>query len=115
MSRRFVTRSTVEAALARGETTMELSGAVTVTDEAAARARERGLVFVRDGVVVAGRPTPASQVTPLGPESHGEPGTHEGTLDRASVRRAVVAVLGHVPAELDTVLDKVLGPAQHGR
>lgn len=115
MSRRFVTRSTVEAALARGETTMELSGTVTVTDEAAVRARERGLVFVRDGVVVAGRPTPTSPTTPAGREDPGAPERHAGMVDRAAVRRAVVGVLGHVPEDLDAVLDKVLGPEDHGR
>lgn len=109
MTRRFVTRSTVEAALARGETTMELSGAVTVTDEAAARARERGLVFVRDGVVVAGRSTPPSAATPTGPDASGGRAGHSGAVDRAAVRRAVIGVLGHAPEELDAVLDRVLG------
>lgn len=109
MTRRFVTRATVDAALARGETSMELSGAVTVTDEAATRARERGLVFVRDGAVVAGRPTPSSAPEPA------TPGAATGHVDRAAVRRAVVATLGRVPPELDAVLDRVLGPDGPGR
>jgi hypothetical protein len=118
MTRRFVTRSAVDAAVARGETSMDLSGTVTVTDEAAARARERGLVFVRDGVVVAGRPTPASAVgtgaapgepAPTRSAGPADPGAPAGPVDRAAVRRAVVATLGRVPPELDAVLDRVLG------
>ena len=85
---------------------------------AAARARERGLVFLRDGVVVAGRASPASEVgagaaparpapgDPAGPPDAGAP---TSAVDRAAVRRAVVATLGRVPSELDAVLDRVLG------
>lgn len=112
MTRRFVTRATVEAAIARGETTMELSGAVTVTDEAAARARERGLVFVREGEAVAGRSTPTSAVAPV---VAGAPSQGTAPVDRDAVRRAVVGVLGRVPPELDGVLDRILGPGPADR
>lgn len=116
MTRRFVTRATVDAAIARGETTMELPDVVTVTDEAAARARERGLVFLRDGAAVAGRPTAASAAAPVAPAAEGGPARGTGgSVDRTAVRRAVIGVLGRVPPELDEVLDRVLGPGAGGR
>lgn len=98
--RRFITRHDVEDVATEGRP-LVVTGRDTLTDEAAQRARDLGVVIERqDGRARPGRP---SDVAPQGAAA----GASEDQLRRA-VRAAVVAELGHEPAGLDAALDRVL-------
>ena len=81
--RRFITRTHVEDAKAGGRT-LRVGPRDVVTDEAAQRAADLGVRIEREG-----QAGPSADL-------------------RRAVRAAVIAELGHEPADLDTAIDKVL-------
>lgn len=102
--RRFITRHDVEDAAAAGRP-LVLSARDTLTDEAAQRARDLGVVVQREGherQAAPSRPAAASTVTGAASGA----GTSEQL--RRAVRTAVVAELGHEPPGLDAAIDRVL-------
>jgi hypothetical protein len=97
--RRFVTRHDVEDAAAAGRP-VQLRGRDVLTDEAAQRATDLGVVVEREGV--PGRTGGAPSSPPQGSGS-------ASTADlRRAVRAAVVAELGTEPAGLDAAIERVL-------
>ena len=94
MSRRFVTKTDIDAIADRGETRFVIDDRTTVTDLAREHAHQRGVAIVRTS---AEAPTPA------------EAGAAVDPALRSAVRSAVIAALGSKPDGLDAALDKVLG------
>lgn len=93
--RRFVTRVDVDDAAAAG-VSLHLRPHDVVTDEAAQRARDRGVTLVRESAAgSSGSASPAADAA-------------AAAALRAAVRAAVVAELGHEPAGLDAALDRAL-------
>lgn len=102
--RRFITRHDVEDAAAAGRP-LALSARDTLTDEAAQRARDLGVVVQREGQDRQAAPSRSAGASPVTGA-----GTGGGTSEqlRRAVRAAVVAELGHEPAGLDAAIDRVL-------
>ena len=102
--RRFITRAHVEDAAAAGQP-IRVTGRDTVTDEAAQRAADLGVVIERDrGGVSGGRHQAAPVAAPPGPAAVA---ASQDEL-RSAVRAAVIAELSSEPAGLDSVIDRVL-------
>ena len=106
--RRFITRHDVEDAAAAGRP-LVLSARDTLTDEAAQRARDLGVVVQREGQEgrTAARPV-ASGAAGIGGTTGNAGSGATGEQLRRAVRAAVVAELGHEPAGLDAAIDRVL-------
>lgn len=105
--RRFITRAHVEDAAAAGQP-IRVTGRDTVTDEAAQRAADLGVVIERasGGSSPAGTrtaPTPGHPRSAAGSEVEAT----QAEL-RAVVRAAVVAEIGSEVPGLDAVIDRVL-------
>ena len=110
--RRFLTRSQVDDAAARGES-LSVGARDVVTDEAAQRARDLGVTIERSAGPAPGTAAPARTRAPRsGPEATRAPADASGAL-RHAVRAAVVAELGSEPAGLDRVIDGVLRERGH--
>ena len=107
--RRFVTRHHVEDAAAAGQP-IRVQGRDVVTDEAAQRAADLGVVIERDRA--AARASGSSAMTPAStaPSTAAVPAARAGSdADlRRAIRAAVVAELGSEPPGLDAVIDRVL-------
>jgi hypothetical protein len=108
--RRFITRYDVEDAAAAGQA-VRVRGRDVLTDAAAQRARDLGVLVEREPKPGRGSGSPAPGSAATAPPSP----AREASVDdlRRAVRAAVVAELGSEPPELDAVIDRVL--AARGR
>ena len=116
--RRFITRHDVEDAAAAGRS-LVVQGRDVLTDEAAQRALDLGVVIERPGGRQRGGGSAAgSGSAGSGSAGSGRTGGQGGSPRRASagqdelrkaVRAAVVAELGREPDGLDAAIDRVLG------
>lgn len=108
--RRFITRVHIEDAAAAGQS-IRVTGRDTVTDEAAQRAADLGVVIERErgGVPAMGRPTPGPTTrTAAAPASSASSVAASPQELRSLVRAAVIAELGSEVPGLDIVIDRVL-------
>ncbi len=109
--RRFITRHHVEDAAAAGQP-IRVQGRDVVTDEAAQRAADLGVLIERDGTVSGSAAMTSSRVaSPTAPSATPATGAAVASSDadlRRVIRAAVVAELGAEPAGLDAVIDRVL-------
>ncbi len=87
MPKRFLTKRDIEDLAAAGTTQIELDAQTVVTDAARERARELGVRLV---------PGAGPMSATAGADLH------------AQVRAAVIARLGSAPADLDTIITRVL-------
>lgn len=116
--RRFVTRHDVEDAAASGQP-IRLRGRDLLTDEAAQRAMDLGVIVERDSDAGPGIPRGA-RTAPVGPATGSSAGSGSSVRASASqddlrraVRAAVVAELGSEPPGLDAAIDRVLRRRSH--
>ena len=122
MSRRILTKTSIDELLGAGRTELQLQAGDIVTDLAREHAQQRGLRLIpAAGGLRAGSPAPvAAEPTepPAGTASEakraGSPApvaaepmeSPEETA--AEVKRAVIAALGHEPADLDAIIARVV-------
>ncbi len=100
--RTFITKTDIDAMLARGDTELLCSPQVTVTDLAVEYARSRGMTVRR---------VEADAAEAVDAGVAGGSARRSQRLDsreRDAVRAAVEAELGSAPAGLDEVIDRVL-------
>ena len=93
MSRRVITKVTIDEALASGSKQCVVGERDIVTALAKEYAMERGVRLVSSGAA---------------PEAPASTGAGAGAGDAEQVRAAVIAALGHEPAGLGAAIDKVL-------
>ncbi|MDO5065900.1 MAG: hypothetical protein Q4D96_01295 [Propionibacteriaceae bacterium] len=96
MARQIVTQDQISQLLADGASELRVDADAIITDVAAELAQERNLRIIRG---TAASPAPQAPPTPSG--------TPCGEVRRDDVKRAVIAVLGSEPEQLDAVLDRV--------
>lgn len=94
MSRQVITSSTIDKLIAAGKRELQLDAGSLVTAYAADHARDRGFRLIP--TVAGAQPPPMPGAEPIRPT-------------RSAVKHAVIAALGMEPANLDAVLDRVLG------
>lgn len=99
MSRRFVTKSQIDAIADRGESVLEVDDRTTVTDVAREHAMRRGVTIVRS----------AGATASTAPAGERRAGAADPEATRSAVRSGVLAALGEMPPGLDDAIDRVLG------
>ena len=119
MSRRVLTKITVDELIASGQTELQLGDGDIVTALAKEYAQQRGLRLVPAGNgggkgngsgLSVERPEPAAAPVPAatpGAAPTPEPGV-EPIPDAAIVRKAVIAAVGSEPAGLDAIIARVM-------
>lgn len=117
MSRRVLTRSTIDQMIVEGVKEYQLNDADIVTPLAKEYAQQRGVRLIpADAVRISGglsvdraeRPQAMSAAAP----SPGAAPTPEPSIepisDHASVRKAVIAAVGYEPDGLDAIISRVM-------
>ena len=98
MSRRILTKTSIDELLGAGRTELQLQAGDIVTDLAREHAQQRGLRLIpAAGGLRAGSPAPVAAEPMESPEE-----------TAAEVKRAVIAALGHEPADLDAIIARVV-------
>lgn len=101
MSRRVLTKSTIDELLASGQSELQLEATDIVTALAKEYAQQRGLRLVP--AANGGAPAAATPGAAPTPQPALEP-----IPDAAVVRKAVIAAIGHEPADLDAIIARVM-------
>ena len=100
MSRRVLTKITVDELIASGQTELQLGDGDIVTALAKEYAQQRGLRLVPNGNGAPRAATPGAAPTP-------DPAL-EPIPVAAIVRKAVIAAVGSEPAGLDAIIARVM-------